>query len=106
MSLLWMAVITLVILQMSVFCTTIYLHRAKTHRGLELHPVIGTLMHLQWIALLMAGEGLHNNHHEYPSSARFTLRGHEIDLAWPAIRLMEICRLAKVQQLPIAKASA
>ena len=39
MSILWMLAITLVILQVSVFCTTIYLHRTKTHRGLELHPV-------------------------------------------------------------------
>ena len=47
MSLLWMAVITAVVLQMSVFFTTIYLHRAKTHRGLELHPLVGALMHLE-----------------------------------------------------------
>ena len=234
MSLLWMAAITLAILQVSVFFTTIYLHRAKTHRGLELNPVVGLLMHLeltlftgviprQWvavhrkhhhfsdevgdphspyiyglwkvlfgnyfmyrkeaqdaamvakytpdwkldildripglnygaliglgifmllfgiwwgaaawvthvvlyiflnssinsvchmigyrnfdnkatnlqsIALLTAGEGLHNNHHEYPTSARFALRPHEIDLAWPAIRLLEILRLAKGQPLP------
>lgn len=240
MSLLWMAVITLVILQMSVFFTTIYLHRAKTHHGLELHPAVGVLMHLelalftgvvprqwaavhrkhhhfsdkkgdphspyiyglwtvlfgnyffyrkeasdqetiskytpdwkndlldkmpgiqwagfgglavfmllfgigwgaaawgthavlyvllnsainsvchmvgyrnfrnkatnlQWIALLTAGEGLHNNHHEYPTSALFALRPREIDLAWPVIRLLEMCRLAKVSQLPIAKAAA
>ena len=47
MSLLWMIAITLVILQMSVFCTTIYLHRTKTHKGLELNPVVGLLMHLE-----------------------------------------------------------
>jgi stearoyl-CoA desaturase (delta-9 desaturase) len=29
---------------------------------------------LQWVALLTGGEGLHNNHHEYPSSARFAQR--------------------------------
>jgi stearoyl-CoA desaturase (delta-9 desaturase) len=235
-----MAIITLVILQTSVFFTTIYLHRCKTHRGLELHPVVGVLMHLelslftgivprqwaavhrkhhhfsdkegdphspyiyglwtvffgnyfmyrkeakdeamvrkytpdwkpdvldsikileygslgglaifmlmfgvwwglaawfthvvgyiflnasinsichmvgyrnfnnkatnlQWIALLTAGEGLHNNHHEFPTSARFALRGREIDLAWPIIRMLEVCKLAKVSQLPIAKAAA
>ena len=38
---LWMAFITFVIVQMSVFCTTIYLHRTRTHRGLELHPAVG-----------------------------------------------------------------
>jgi stearoyl-CoA desaturase (delta-9 desaturase) len=235
-----MAVITLVVLQTSVFFTTIYLHRAKTHRGLELHPVIGLIMHLelslftgvvprqwaavhrkhhhfsdqegdphspylyglwivffgnyffyrkeardaevvrkytpdwkddlldklpgmewagfgglavfmlmfglwwglaawgfhavayiflnssinsvchmvgyrnfdntatnlQWIAWMTAGEGLHNNHHEYPTSARFALRGREIDPAWAVIRLLEACKLAKVSQPPLAKAAA
>jgi len=240
MNLLWMAAITLAILQVSVFFTTIYLHRCKTHRGLELNPVVAVLMHLelalftgvvprQWvavhrkhhhfsdepgdphspyiyglwtvlfgnyffyrkeasdaamvakytpdwksdildripgmnyaalaglgifmlmfgvwwglaawfthvvlyiflnssinsvchmigyrnfdnkatnlqsIALLTAGEGLHNNHHAYPTSARFALRPHEIDLAWPVIRLLEACGLAKVKSLPAAKAAA
>lgn len=241
MSLLWMAVITFVILQMSVFATTIYLHRSITHRGVELHPVVRFLMHLelmlftgviprewaavhrkhhhhsdevgdphsprvlgmwtvlfgnyflykkeannkatlnkytpdyrpdvldyvpmwiqnysiflglgvfmlmfgwawglaawavhivayvllnssinslchmigyrnfdnlatniQLIAFFTGGEGLHNNHHEFPTSARFALRGREIDLAWPVIRLLEKCGLAKIDRLPIAKAA-
>ena len=240
MSPLWMAIITAVVLQTSVFFTTIYLHRAKTHRGLELHPLVGLLMHLalslftgvvprqwaavhrkhhhfsdeagdphspyiyglwtvlfgnyffyrkeasnpavirkytpdwkqdwldklpglewagfggvlifallfgpwwglaawgthailyvllnsainsvchmvgyrnfdntatnlQWIALLTAGEGLHNNHHQFPTSARLSQRGWEFDPAWPVIRLLEVCGLAKVARLPIAKAAA
>jgi stearoyl-CoA desaturase (delta-9 desaturase) len=61
---------------------------------------------LQSIAFLTAGEGLHNNHHQYPTSARFSLRGREIDPAWPVILLLETCKLAKVRQLPIAKAAA
>jgi stearoyl-CoA desaturase (delta-9 desaturase) len=239
MSLLWMTVITLALLQTSVFFTTIYLHRCKTHKGLELNPAVGLLMHLelslftgivprQWaavhrkhhhfsdkegdphspylyglwtvlfgnyffyrkearnqamvrkytpdwkpdaldkiphlqfaalgglaifmlmfgavwgaaawlthvtlyiflnssinsvchmigyrtfdnkatnlqsIALLTAGEGLHNNHHQYPTSARFAVLPREIDLAWPIIRLLEICGLAKVQRLGLAKAA-
>jgi stearoyl-CoA desaturase (Delta-9 desaturase) len=240
MSFLWMAIITVVILQTSVLFTTIYLHRCKTHKGLELHPAVGFLMHLelslftgvvprqwaavhrkhhhfsdqegdphspylhgmwtvlfgnywmykkeaknpatvrkytpdwqndaldpirlleygvlgglviftlmfglvwgpvawiahmvfyvllnaminsvchtvgyrnfqnkatnlQWVALLTAGEGLHNNHHEYPSSALFALRGQEIDPAWVVIRTLERLGLAKVSQLPIMKAAA
>jgi stearoyl-CoA desaturase (delta-9 desaturase) len=240
MSFLWMIVFTLVVMQISVFCTTIYLHRALTHRGLELHPAVGFLMHLhlllftgivprewvavhrkhhhfsdregdphspylfglwhvffanawlyrketknlatirkytpdykpdwldklpiggfgsigglaifillfgwmwgpvafafqgvtyiflnssinsichmigyrnydnlatnlQWIALLTGGEGLHNNHHEFPSSARFALKRREIDPAWPVIRLLAWFHLAKVKTLPIAKAAA
>src|SRR5215472_13440172 len=69
MSLLWMAIITLVVLQASVFFTTIYLHRCKTHRGLELHPAVALLMHLeltlftgivprQWAAV-------HRKHHHF-----------------------------------------
>lgn len=239
MNFLWMGIITLLVLQTSVLFTTIYLHRYKTHRGLELHPVVGFLMHLelavftgvvprkwvavhrkhhhfsdqegdphspwlhgmwtvlfgnyflyrrearnpatvrkytpdwkadaidrvpfvecgaliglgifvllfgwlwgavawatyvvlylflnaainslchmvgyrnfdnkatnlQWVALLTAGEGLHNNHHEYPTSALFALRGHEIDLAWPVIRLLECCGLAKAKRVQVAKAA-
>ncbi len=240
MSFVWMLLITLCILQISVLFTTIYLHRYLTHRGLELNPVVATLMHLeislftgivprewvavhrkhhhfsdkegdphspyiyglwhvlfgnffyyqaeksnpatvrkytpdykpdlvdkipylhfgalggliifmlmfgwmwgaaawlfhvvfyillnsminslchmigyrnfenlatnlQWVALLTGGEGLHNNHHEFPSSARFAQRGLEIDPAWPVIRLLEFVRLAQVKPEPIAKAAA
>lgn len=241
MSFVWMAAITFVILQMSVFATTIYLHRCITHRGLQLHPAVAFLMHLelmlftgilprewaavhrkhhhhsdeegdphsprvfgmwtvlfgnyflyrketknlatirkytpdyrpdaldklpgwmqhyaifgglaifmlmfgwewglaawgfhivayvllnssinslchmvgyrnfdnlatniQLLALLTGGEGLHNNHHEFPTSARFALRGREIDLAWPVVRLLERFGLAKIDRIPIAKAA-
>lgn len=239
MSVLWMFVITVAILQASVFATTIFLHRAACHRGLTLHPLISNLMHLelslftgvvprewvavhrkhhhfsdregdphspyvfglwkvfwgnyfyykdeikntatirkytpdykpdlvdripgirygvlgglaifmlifgwgwgaaawafhvvayillnssinsichmigyrnfdnlatnfQFIAFLTGGEGLHNNHHEYPSSAKFALRGREIDPAWPVIRLLEVFGLAKVHPEPLAKAA-
>ena len=239
MSLFWMVVITFVILQMSVFFTTIYLHRAKTHRGLELHPAVGLFMHLhltlftgivprEWaavhrkhhhfsdkegdphspylyglwtvffgnyffyrkeaknpavvrkytpdwkedaldklplmeygtigglaifmlmfgwgwgaaawsahvvlyillnssinsvchmvgyrnfdnkatnlqsIAFLTGGEGLHNNHHEFPTSALFAFRRFEIDPAWAVIRVLERFGLAKVKPLPVAKAA-
>ncbi len=239
MSLLWMFLITVGILQVTVLFTTIYLHRAQCHRGLELHPLIGNLMHLhlslftgmvprEWvavhrkhhhfsdkegdphspyllgmwnvlfgnyfyyrnetrnaatirkytpdhvpdlidrsgihpfalylgmgifmllfgwkwglvawafhmvayvllnssinslchmlgyrnydntatnirfIALLTGGEGLHNNHHEYPSSAKFAWKRHEFDPAWPVIRLLERMGLATVRPEPIAKAA-
>jgi stearoyl-CoA desaturase (delta-9 desaturase) len=239
MHLLVIAIVTVVILQMSVFFTTIFLHRCVTHRGLSLHPVIGNLMHLhlslftglvpqEWaavhrkhhhfsdkegdphspyllglwhvlfgnyfyykreannestvrkytpdyepdlidripliryglfggllifmamfgwkwglaawvfhivgyvllnssvnslchmigyrnfnnkatnlqsIAFMTGGEGLHNNHHAYPSSARFALRGREIDPAWFVIRLLELFRLAEVKPEPLAKAA-
>jgi stearoyl-CoA desaturase (delta-9 desaturase) len=240
MSFLWMGIITLVILQTSVLFTTIYLHRSKTHRGLDLDPVVGLLMHLElslftgivpreWVsvhrkhhhfsdkpgdphspyiyglwkvlfgnfffyrrearneavirkytpdwkddaldklpfggylilagigifilmfgigwglaafftqavvyillnssinsvchmigyrnfrnnkatnlrllALITGGEGLHNNHHEYPTSALLALRPREFDPAWPVIRTLERLGLARVKRLPVAKAA-
>ena len=239
MSVLWMFLITCAILQVSVFITTIYLHRAMCHRGLDLHPAVANLMHLelslftgivprewvavhrkhhhfsdregdphspyllglwqvffgnyfyyknevkndatirkytpdykadlvdkipgirygvlgglvifmlmfgwawglaawafhvvayillnssinsichmmgrrnfnnkatnvQFIAFLTGGEGLHNNHHEYPSSAKFALRGREIDPAWFVIRALESFGLASVKPEPVAKAA-
>ena len=60
---------------------------------------------LRWLAWISAGEGLHNNHHEYPSAARFSMRKREFDPAWPVIRLLERCGLAKVRPEPLAKAA-
>jgi stearoyl-CoA desaturase (Delta-9 desaturase) len=239
MNLLWMFLITIVILQVSVLLTTIYLHRAMCHRGLELNPVVANLMHLhlslftgivprEWVAvhrkhhhfsdkegdphspyllglwqvffgnyfyykkeiknaatirkytpdyrpdvidripgirygvlgglaifmlmfgwawglaawgfhvvayillnssinslchmigyrnydnlatnikfvaMLTGGEGLHNNHHEFPSSAKFATKRKEFDPAWPIICLLERFRLAQVRPEPIAKAA-
>lgn len=60
---------------------------------------------LQWVALLTAGEGLHNNHHRYPTSARLSVTKREIDPAWGVIRLLCHFGLAKVKPLPEAKAA-
>ena len=249
MSFLWMFLITVVILQVSVFSTTIYLHRAMCHRGLDLHPLVANLMHahlslftgivprewvavhrkhhhhsdkegdphspyllglwkvflgnfwyyrqetknaatirkytpdhkddlidripgnshgvylgglifagiaylftgtllsailwgaglwlfhivgyillnssinsfchmvgyrnwnnkatnIQWVALLTGGEGLHNNHHEFPTSAKFASKALEIDPAWPVIWMLQKLGLAQVRQEPLAKAAA
>jgi stearoyl-CoA desaturase (delta-9 desaturase) len=69
MSLLWVTVITFVILQGSVMCTTIYLHRCLTHRGLEVNPFVAFLMHLH--LLLFTGiaprewVAVHRKHHQF-----------------------------------------
>ncbi|MBS0213790.1 MAG: fatty acid desaturase [Proteobacteria bacterium] len=44
----------------------------------------------------IGGEELHNNHHAFPSSAKFALRKFEFDIGWAAIKLLETLRLAKV----------
>jgi stearoyl-CoA desaturase (delta-9 desaturase) len=48
-----------------------------------------------WVALLTFGEGWHNNHHAYPTSAQHGLRWYEIDLNWWGIRVLQLLRLAR-----------
>lgn len=52
---------------------------------------------LQWLAFLTAGEGLHNNHHAAPTSAKLSHRWFEIDPGWWCIRMLTIMRLATVR---------
>ncbi len=47
-------------------------------------------------AFWIGGEELHNNHHAFPSSARFSMRRWEFDIGWAAIRVLEKLRLARV----------
>ncbi len=47
-------------------------------------------------AFFIGGEELHNNHHAFPSSAKFSLRGFEFDIGWAVLRVMEKLRLAKI----------
>ena len=48
-----------------------------------------------WLALLTFGEGWHNNHHFYSSSARQGFRWWEIDLTWYGLRLMALLGLVR-----------
>jgi stearoyl-CoA desaturase (delta-9 desaturase) len=54
-----------------------------------------TATNLRVLALLTGGEGLHNNHHGYPRSPKFSFKASEIDPAWPIIKLLVALRLAK-----------
>ena len=47
-------------------------------------------------AVWIGGEELHNNHHAFPSSAKFALRRWEFDIGWAAIRVLQTVGLAKV----------
>lgn len=46
--------------------------------------------------VIVGGEELHNNHHAFPSSARFSQRPWEVDLGWWYIRALEFFHLATV----------
>lgn len=53
---------------------------------------------LPW-GILIGGEELHNNHHAYMASARLSNKWWEIDIGWAYIRMLAICKLAKVKRL-------
>lgn len=48
------------------------------------------------IAVLLAGEELHNNHHANPVSPKFSVKFWEFDAGWMYIRVLESLRLARV----------
>lgn len=57
-----------------------------------------TATNIRFLALITAGEGLHNNHHGFPRSPKFSFRygrWGEIDPAWPLIKLLERLGLAR-----------
>ena len=49
--------------------------------------------------VLIGGEELHNNHHAFPGSARFSSKWFEFDLGWQYIRTMQSLGLARVRKL-------
>ena len=48
-----------------------------------------TARNSQWLAWLTSGEGLHNNHHAAPTSARLALQRGEVDPGWWMVRFLE-----------------
>jgi len=53
------------------------------------------------LAWLTGGESLHNNHHAYPRSPKFSLGRSELDPSWIAIRMLAAVRLVAIVTAPI-----
>jgi stearoyl-CoA desaturase (Delta-9 desaturase) len=70
------------------------LGHAVGYRSFEM-PTTATNL-VPW-ALLLGGEELHNNHHAFPRSARFSVQRWEIDIGWLWIRLFSALGLAKAR---------
>lgn len=51
------------------------------------------------IGFLITGEELHNNHHAFPSSARFSVQPWEFDVGWLYIKLLSAVGLAEVRRV-------
>jgi len=60
-------------------------------------PYENSATNLQALAFITAGEGLHNNHHAAPTSARFALGKAEFDPGWLLVRVLVKLHLAQVR---------
>jgi stearoyl-CoA desaturase (delta-9 desaturase) len=50
--------------------------------------------------IIIGGEELHNNHHTYPTSAKFSVKPYEFDIGWVYISLMRRIGWATVKKVP------
>ncbi|KAL9678124.1 hypothetical protein QQ045_015963 [Rhodiola kirilowii] len=53
-----------------------------------------------WVNLFLFGDGWHNNHHAFETSARHGLEFWQIDMTWGVIRMLEAAGLATDVKLP------
>ncbi|MEJ2602980.1 MAG: fatty acid desaturase [Gammaproteobacteria bacterium] len=59
--------------------------------------------------VLLGGEELHNNHHAFPTSAKFSVRPWEFDIGWmyiTVLRKLGLARVKKVAPKPVVRESA
>lgn len=52
------------------------------------------------LAFFLGGEELHNNHHTYGTSAKFSMKWWEFDLGWMYIQIFRLFGLVKVKHMP------
>jgi stearoyl-CoA desaturase (delta-9 desaturase) len=51
------------------------------------------------VGIIIGGEELHNNHHAYPTAAKFSLRPWEFDIGWMYIKIFSAIGLCKVKRV-------
>ncbi|HUF71707.1 MAG TPA: fatty acid desaturase [Gammaproteobacteria bacterium] len=69
---------------------------AKGYRNFETNDASTNLWRL---GLVIGGEELHNNHHAFPTSARFSLRPGEVDMGWLHLKLFSTLGLARIRRV-------
>ncbi len=84
----------------AVYHSTWFVNSATHSFGYRSYDVGDQSTNCWWVALISYGEGWHNNHHEFPRSARHGLRWWEVDMTWWMIRGLRVLGLAKNVVLP------
>ena len=78
-----------------------WLVNSATHVwGYRSHDTRDTSTNLWWVAIVTYGEGWHNNHHAFQTSARHGLRWWEFDMTYITIKLMSFVGLARNIKMP------
>jgi len=57
----------------------------------------------EFLGVLALGEGWHNNHHAFPTSARHGFKWWQIDFSYWVIQLLVFCRLAWAVKKPVTR---
>jgi fatty-acid desaturase len=80
---------------------TTWLVNSATHIwGYRTHDTRDHSTNLWWVAVLTYGEGWHNNHHAFQTSARHGLRWWEVDPTYMAIRFMSYFGITYAIKMP------
>ena len=67
------------------------------YRNFEAHDASTNL--IPW-GIVIGGEELHNNHHTYPTSAKFSVKPYEFDIGWMYITVLNKLGLAQPKKTP------
>lgn len=66
--------------------------------GYRNFSVSDTSMNLLPFDFLMFGEGYHNNHHKNGTRANFGVKWHELDLAYPIIKVLDFIKIIRLKK--------
>jgi fatty-acid desaturase len=78
-----------------------WLVNSATHVwGYRSHETRDTSTNLWWVAIVTYGEGWHNNHHAFQTSARHGMRWWEFDMTYITIKLMSYVGMARNIKMP------
>lgn len=69
--------------------TTWFVNSLSHMFGRRLHDTDDTSTNNWFVAILTFGEGWHNNHHAFPTSARYGTEWYQFDLNWLTIRILK-----------------
>lgn len=96
----WPFVVWGIFLRVVVVYHCTWLVNSATHKfGYRTYESSDNSTNCWWVALLVYGEGWHNNHHAYQYSARHGLQWWEIDITWMTIQLLQTLGLASKVKL-------